>query len=62
MITARCGLAWLGAGGRWLPTWLPENPLAWLMFESSNALSTRGPLEVALNTALAYVAIFAPAQ
>lgn len=41
MITARCRLVWLGVGGRWLPTWLPENPLAWLMFESSNSLSTR---------------------
>src|SRR5689334_875077 len=28
MITARCCLAWLGAGGRWLPTWLPGEPVS----------------------------------
>src|SRR5215475_631597 len=38
---ARYGQTSLGIAGRWLPTWLPEVPLAWLMFDSSNPLSTR---------------------
>jgi hypothetical protein len=35
------GRTWLGVDGHWLPTRLPEIPLAWLMFDRSNSLSTR---------------------
>ena len=41
MITGCWCPVWLGVGGHWLPTWLPENPSTWLTFESSNSLSTR---------------------
>jgi len=36
MMTARSHWVQLSVGGRWLPTWLPGNPLALLMFDSSN--------------------------
>src|SRR5215831_13961272 len=45
MTMARYGQVWPGIGGHWLPTWLPETPLAWLMFDTSNTLSVRASLE-----------------
>jgi hypothetical protein len=47
---AHYGWTWLGVGGHWLPTWLPEVPLAWLMFERSNTLSTRTDLDLLPGT------------
>ena len=43
MTVARCGLTPPDARRRWLPTWLPANPLATLITGGSNRLPTAHP-------------------